>query len=102
MSALLFGAGVGLGVLAIRVRRVEPGIYLGENSIAATRRGRRGLAIPAGATASLRILANETRTDVLALPPIPVPTTTPTRETSSWDRSIPLSLTAWSAAAKAN
>ncbi|OFW64039.1 MAG: hypothetical protein A2135_11510 [Actinobacteria bacterium RBG_16_67_15] len=49
MSALLFGAGVGLGVLAIRVRRVEPGIYLGETRIAATRRGRRGLAIPAGA-----------------------------------------------------
>jgi tight adherence protein C len=49
MSALLIGVAVWLGALALRLRRVEPGIYLGANRKATTRRVPRGRAVPAGA-----------------------------------------------------
>lgn len=49
MSALLIGGAVGLGILAIRVRRVELGSYLGHPRAETPRRVRRGRTIPVGA-----------------------------------------------------
>lgn len=49
MTAILIGGAVGLGVLAVRTRRVEPGIYLGETPIPVAPVVRRGRSLPAGA-----------------------------------------------------
>ena len=49
MTAILIGGAFGLGVLAVRAHRVEPGMYLGETPTAAVRWVRRGHHLPAGA-----------------------------------------------------